>query len=217
MQCEDLSGALAATADGDGGLSRAERRHVERCLRCQAEVVQYRKLLRAMRTLRTDVWSRPPGCWPTSSPPSRRRASARPCGPCSTVAASPTSAGSPPRRRPVPRAPSCSPPAPAAPASPAERRRLTRRSTNDRPPAHLSDGPGSTIRHGVFRPRGARMGLHVRHRRLHRRVSGGGGRGRAATGRCARCWSGRCPNRPRWATRSPRPRAASRSSTTRPA
>jgi hypothetical protein len=61
VQCEELSGALAATADGDAGLTRAERRHVERCLRCQAEVVQYRKLLRAMRTLRTDVLEPAPG------------------------------------------------------------------------------------------------------------------------------------------------------------
>jgi hypothetical protein len=61
VQCEDLSEALAATADGDGNLGRAQRRHVERCLRCQAEVVQYRKLLRAMRTLRTDVLEPAPG------------------------------------------------------------------------------------------------------------------------------------------------------------
>ena len=61
MQCEDLSGALAATAGADGTLSRSERRHVERCLRCQAEVVQYRKLLRTLRTLRTDVLEPAPG------------------------------------------------------------------------------------------------------------------------------------------------------------
>jgi hypothetical protein len=61
VQCEDLSGALAATAGADGTLSRTERRHVERCLRCQAEVVQYRKLLRTLRTLRTDVLEPAPG------------------------------------------------------------------------------------------------------------------------------------------------------------
>jgi hypothetical protein len=61
VQCEDLSEALAATADSYGHLGRAQRRHVERCLRCQAEVVQYRKLLRAMRTLRTDVLEPAPG------------------------------------------------------------------------------------------------------------------------------------------------------------
>ena len=61
VQCEDLNDALAATADGHVALSRAERRHVERCLRCQAEVVQYRKLLRTLRTLRTDVLEPAPG------------------------------------------------------------------------------------------------------------------------------------------------------------
>jgi hypothetical protein len=61
VQCEDLSSALAATAGGDATLTRAERRHVERCLRCQAEVVQYRKLLRTLRTLRTDVLEPAPG------------------------------------------------------------------------------------------------------------------------------------------------------------
>jgi hypothetical protein len=61
VQCEDLSGALAASADGATTLSRAERRHVERCLRCQAEMVQYRKLLRTLRALRTDVLEPAPG------------------------------------------------------------------------------------------------------------------------------------------------------------
>ncbi|MDD9371814.1 MAG: hypothetical protein PV358_16970 [Acidimicrobiales bacterium] len=61
MQCEDLSMSLASTAEGEGHLSRLERRHVERCLRCQAEVVQYRKVLRAMRTLRTEVIEPAPG------------------------------------------------------------------------------------------------------------------------------------------------------------
>ena len=38
-----------------------ERRHVERCLRCQAELVQYRKVLRAMRAMRTEVLEPAPG------------------------------------------------------------------------------------------------------------------------------------------------------------
>jgi hypothetical protein len=61
VQCEDLNEGLAAAAEGDTRLSRSQRRHVERCLRCQAEVVQYRKLLRAMRALRTDVLEPAPG------------------------------------------------------------------------------------------------------------------------------------------------------------
>lgn len=61
MRCDDLAEALAATADGSVLLGRHERRHVERCLRCQAELVQYRKVLRAMRALRTEVLEPSPG------------------------------------------------------------------------------------------------------------------------------------------------------------
>jgi len=61
MRCEELTDDLAATADGSTLLGRAERRHVERCLRCQAELVQYRKVLRAMRALRTEVLEPAPG------------------------------------------------------------------------------------------------------------------------------------------------------------
>jgi len=61
MQCEDVSDELAAAADGSVLLGRAERRHVERCLRCQAEMVQYRKVLRAMRAMRTEVLEPAPG------------------------------------------------------------------------------------------------------------------------------------------------------------
>ena len=57
----DIAEDLAAAAEGDTVLGRAQRRHVERCLRCQAEVVQYRRLLRAMRSLRTDVLEPAPG------------------------------------------------------------------------------------------------------------------------------------------------------------
>jgi hypothetical protein len=61
MRCEELAGDLAAAADGSMLLGRNERRHVERCLRCQAEVVQYRKLLRAMHAMRTEVLEPAPG------------------------------------------------------------------------------------------------------------------------------------------------------------
>jgi hypothetical protein len=61
VRCEDLAHDLAATAEGLDTLGRAQRRHVERCLRCQAEVVQYRKLLRVMRSMRTQVLEPAPG------------------------------------------------------------------------------------------------------------------------------------------------------------
>jgi hypothetical protein len=61
MRCDELSDDLAAASDGAVLLGRAERRHVEHCLRCQAEMVQYRKVLRAMRTMRTEVLEPAPG------------------------------------------------------------------------------------------------------------------------------------------------------------
>lgn len=61
MQCEAISESLAGVVDGDVRLDRAERRHVERCLRCQAELAQYRKLLRAMQLLRSEIDAPPAG------------------------------------------------------------------------------------------------------------------------------------------------------------
>ena len=61
VQCEDLGEELAAAAEGTATLGRAQRRHVERCLRCQAEVVQYKRVLRAMRSMRTQVLEPAPG------------------------------------------------------------------------------------------------------------------------------------------------------------
>jgi hypothetical protein len=61
MQCDELVDQLADVADGTAVLDRTARRHVDRCLRCQAEVVQYRKLLRALHNLRTEVLEPAPG------------------------------------------------------------------------------------------------------------------------------------------------------------
>jgi hypothetical protein len=61
MRCEDIADFLAAAADGSAVPDLAARRHVEGCLRCQAELVQYRKLLRALATLRTEVLEPAPG------------------------------------------------------------------------------------------------------------------------------------------------------------
>lgn len=61
MRCDDVSDQLAAAADGSEPLGLSERRHVEHCLRCQAEMVQYRKVLRAMRSMRTEVLEPAPG------------------------------------------------------------------------------------------------------------------------------------------------------------
>ncbi|MBV9934513.1 MAG: hypothetical protein JO367_09440, partial [Actinobacteria bacterium] len=55
INCEDVAGVLPQIVDGSGHADRAVLTHVETCLRCQAELVQYRKLLRTLRTLRTEV------------------------------------------------------------------------------------------------------------------------------------------------------------------
>lgn len=52
MLCESISIQLAGVADGEVDLPTETGRHVDGCLRCQAELAQYRKLLRALTTLR---------------------------------------------------------------------------------------------------------------------------------------------------------------------
>ena len=61
MQCDELNDVLPRAAEGSVLLDRSARQHVERCLRCQAELVQYRRLL---RTLRTEVLEPAPGLLP---------------------------------------------------------------------------------------------------------------------------------------------------------
>src|SRR5687768_16565867 len=55
MRCEDVALQLAEAADGSEMVDRSVLAHVEHCLRCQAEAVQYRRLLKALRHLRTQV------------------------------------------------------------------------------------------------------------------------------------------------------------------
>jgi hypothetical protein len=58
--CEEFIEVLPGLLDG-AAADRRLARHAERCLRCQAELVQYRKLLRAMHALRTQVLEPAPG------------------------------------------------------------------------------------------------------------------------------------------------------------
>jgi hypothetical protein len=61
MRCEDLAAALPGIVDGHEVADLGARRHVDGCLRCQAELVQYRKLLRALHQVRADVLAPAPG------------------------------------------------------------------------------------------------------------------------------------------------------------
>ena len=61
MRCDDVADQLADVAAGEVLLDADRRDHVEHCLRCQAEVVQYRRLLRTLRAMRTEVLEPAPG------------------------------------------------------------------------------------------------------------------------------------------------------------
>jgi hypothetical protein len=64
LRCDEVSALLSDAADGSGILDAPARHHVDRCLRCQAELVQYRKLLRALHALRVQVLEPAPGLLP---------------------------------------------------------------------------------------------------------------------------------------------------------
>ena len=55
MRCEELAEVVSASEEGVVVDDWRARRHVETCLRCQAELARYRKLVRALRALRGDL------------------------------------------------------------------------------------------------------------------------------------------------------------------
>jgi hypothetical protein len=61
VRCDELTHQLAEVAEGAVVLPRSSRRHVEHCLRCQAELVQYRKVLRTLRAMRSEILEPAPG------------------------------------------------------------------------------------------------------------------------------------------------------------
>jgi hypothetical protein len=61
ITCASVAEALPAIVDGAQVADLDLRRHVEACLRCQAELAGYRRLLRALHQLRTEVLEPAPG------------------------------------------------------------------------------------------------------------------------------------------------------------
>ena len=61
VTCASVAEALPGIVDGVQVADLDLRRHVEVCLRCQAELAQYRKLLRALHQLRTEILEPAPG------------------------------------------------------------------------------------------------------------------------------------------------------------
>ena len=61
MQCDRIAELLPEIVDGHAHANAEITSHVQGCLRCQAELVQYRKLLKALHNLRTEVLEPAPG------------------------------------------------------------------------------------------------------------------------------------------------------------
>jgi hypothetical protein len=64
VSCEAVAAALPGIVDGVDIAALDLRRHVESCLRCQAELAQYRKVLRTLHQLRTELLEPSPGLLP---------------------------------------------------------------------------------------------------------------------------------------------------------
>ena len=59
--CREAVDAVSLIAAGEGGVDPAAGAHVAICLRCQAEVAAYRRVLRTMRAMRFEVIDPPEG------------------------------------------------------------------------------------------------------------------------------------------------------------
>jgi hypothetical protein len=64
VTCDQVAEALPGIVEGDDVADLEMQRHVAACLRCQAELVQYRRLLRTLHQLRTEVLEPAPGLVP---------------------------------------------------------------------------------------------------------------------------------------------------------
>lgn len=64
VSCDHVAAALPRIVDGLDVADLEVQRHVAACLRCQAELAQYRKVLRALHQLRTEVLEPAPGLLP---------------------------------------------------------------------------------------------------------------------------------------------------------
>src|SRR5262249_40007330 len=53
MRCDEVAALLPSLVDGVDETNLAAERHVQRCLRCQTDLVRYRKLVRNLELLRT--------------------------------------------------------------------------------------------------------------------------------------------------------------------
>ena len=61
MQCDDIARQLPAAVDAGAAVTPDVQHHIDSCLRCQAEVARYRRMLRGLHLLRTRYLEPAPG------------------------------------------------------------------------------------------------------------------------------------------------------------
>ncbi len=61
MQCDDVVRMLPEAIEHGFAVELPAQRHIDACLRCQAEVVRYRRMLRGLQMLRTRYLEPSPG------------------------------------------------------------------------------------------------------------------------------------------------------------
>src|ERR1700761_1102879 len=61
MRCDEVARILPEAVDRGAPVDLSVQRHIETCLRCQAEVARYRKMLRGIHLLRTRYLEPAPG------------------------------------------------------------------------------------------------------------------------------------------------------------
>ena len=104
MQCDDVARLLPEAVDGDRAVDLSMQRHIESCLRCQAELARYRKMLRGLQLLRTRYLEPGPGLLPQTLAALEKPGNAGRCARSCRGDGSPTRAPSAaPRWRPAPR------------------------------------------------------------------------------------------------------------------
>jgi hypothetical protein len=61
MQCDDVAKLLPSAVEHGAAVELSVQRHIESCLRCQAELARYRRMLRGLQLLRTRYLEPSPG------------------------------------------------------------------------------------------------------------------------------------------------------------
>ncbi|MET0275524.1 MAG: hypothetical protein ABW211_01615, partial [Acidimicrobiia bacterium] len=61
MLCDDVASQLPAAVEHGTAVDLTLQRHIDECLRCQAELARYRKMLRGLQLLRTRYLEPAPG------------------------------------------------------------------------------------------------------------------------------------------------------------